>query len=145
VQRRIARGSSSADTIVAVFSRLASPFLVAPALGVLIATLFCLHRASGRAWLVGFGFGLAILGPWFLELLGVLPPTMRFTDGEILLNPSGSHVVPEVLLPMLAVYVAVTLAVAMKMARSLTWVHHGSQRQLQLQAWQLRQLVPETR
>jgi serine/threonine-protein kinase len=88
--------------LVVVFSRLVSPFLVAPTLGVTIAILFALHRASGRVLLVGVGFLVAILAPWFLEILGVLSPTMRAT------------------------------------------AHHATQTRLQLQAWQLRQLVPET-
>jgi serine/threonine protein kinase len=132
-------------TMVAVFSRLVSPFLVAPAMGIMIATLFALHRASGPAIFLGLGFGLAILGPWFLELLGVLSPTMRFTASELVLDPTGSHLQPEVLLPMLGLYVSATLAVGIAMSRSLATAQHASQRHLQLQAWQLRQLVPETR
>ncbi len=131
--------------IVALFAMLVSPFLVAPAIGGLMATLFALHRASGKSVLVGLGFTFAILGPWILELTGVVSPSLRFTATELVIDPAGSHIVPEVLLPMLGVYVIATMAVAIAMSRSLATVHHESQRQLQMQAWQLRQLVPETR
>ncbi len=131
--------------VVAVFSRLCSPFLVAPALGIVIATLFALHRASGRVIYVGVGFTLAILGPWFLELAGVMSPTIRFSDTEMILDPSDSFVRSDVLLPMFGLYVIATITVSILMARSLANVHHDSQRRLQLQAWQLRQLVPEPR
>ncbi len=131
--------------LVAIFSRLVTPFLVAPALGMVVAALFALHRASGRALYVGAGFALAILGPWFLELAGVLSPTMRWTATELVLDPSGSHVRPEVLMPMLGLYVVATMIVTITISRSLATVHHDSQRRLELQAWQLRQLVPETK
>nr|MBA2541409.1 hypothetical protein [Deltaproteobacteria bacterium] len=126
-----------------VFSRLVSPFLVAPALGIMIATLFSLHRASGPARYVGIGFTLAILTPWVLELVGVLSPTMWVTDRELVIDPSGSHVKAEILFPMFAAYVIATMTVAIVIARSLAKAHHVTQRRLQVQAWQLRQLVPE--
>ncbi len=131
--------------MVAVFSRLITPFLVAPTLGMVVATMFAAHRTTGRVIHVGVGFGLAILGPWFLELAGVLSPTMRWTATELVLDPAGSHVRPEVLMPMLLLYVIATMAITVAMARSLATMHHQSQRRLQLQAWQLRQLVPETK
>ena len=48
-------------------------------------------------------------------------------------------------MPMLGLYVVATMIVTISLSRSLATVHHDSQQRLELQAWQLRQLVPETK
>jgi uncharacterized membrane protein YhaH (DUF805 family) len=80
--------------------------------------------------------------PWGLELAGVLSPTYTFVDGTIVLSSQilTFRSVP-VQLAFLVLLLAL-LAVVAVLSRMMAQRQRDANRRVELQAWQLRQLVP---
>jgi hypothetical protein len=100
-------------------------------------------RLRGRAFTVVTGcLGLAV--PVFLQLAGIAPPTYAFEGGRMEIVAVMNDLRPvatQVTLFITSVALIVTLSVFFARVRdALT----DAQTKLQMQAWQLRQLVPET-
>lgn len=90
-------------------SFLFGPFMVVPALGATAAVLFAAHLRSFDRGLAIAAIALAVFGPWTLEVLGALPPSMVFQHGEI-------HLLPRLVdFPELSSLVVLTLATASSM------------------------------
>jgi serine/threonine-protein kinase len=131
--------------IVIAIARMYSPILVAPGIAaslamamVLTPPLSWLCSAAGQAVLM---IG-AVLGPLVLERLGVLASTMSVTSSGVWFHASGlgTRDGPTTIVAALyAVAVIGTACFAGGVLRASTRKAHHA---LQLQAWQLRQLVP---
>ena len=128
--------------IIGIVSRALSPLLVAPSLGVIIATLYAVHPRIGRAWRIWAAVSAAVMLPWVAEALGLLPPTTFVTAHGLELRLSAGTLDPGVITVALSQYTLVILAVATALSRALAANRVAMQHSLQLQAWQLRQLVP---
>jgi serine/threonine-protein kinase len=124
-------------------SRLVSPFVLAP-------TMICsyvvgvggLPQLIGRPWLV-MSFALsAFLLPFVLEAAGVFAPTWSFTGGHLeitsqLVHLSGRGAVAFLIGSNLVLLVGNSLFM-----RAQNLQRRDAQRQLEIQAWQLQQLLP---
>ena len=128
--------------LIAVFSRIATPFFVAPTLGVVIGMMYAMHVTSGRAWVLWVTMTAAVLGPFLLEVVGVVSATTFVVDGDVILRTAAAHLDGRIAFAATTTYVAVMLAMSIAMSRAQARNQRAAQRMVQVQAWQLRQLVP---
>ena len=90
------------------------------------------------------GMAVGTAGSGLLEFAGVLPATLTFGDEHIRVN-SGMLEIREVPLQFgLALYSLGMIVTAALVSRTLARADGEAQRRLHLQAWRLRQLVPQT-
>jgi len=131
--------------LLAVVSRMYTPFLIAPALAAISAmaitftpTRSKLTSAGGMVVLPW----LAVLGPFLLERFDVLSVTTTVDDRGVLLDAVAIAGDQTTTLAVAALYVLALIAAAAGMANGMRVRERAAKRHLQLQAWQLRQLVP---
>ncbi len=128
--------------IIFLLGRMVGPFVVAPALAATMLLIYATHPYATRLLLLwGVFLGAALL-PWVLELAGVLPSTQHVEGGLFTMTSSFLDLrpVPAQLLPI--GFTVVLLTVAGYHAYRLTRRNREAQVHLELQAWQLSQLVP---
>jgi len=126
----------------ALFAWMLSPVVVGPGPAVVTVTLMAAHRKLIRPWLLALLTVIATLSPWLLELAGVLPVRTTVHGGEIILHTQASALDPAGTLAALMVYIAALIHLAALMARLQDDERRRNRRAMQLQSWQLRQLVP---
>jgi hypothetical protein len=105
--------------------------------------MFAMSPKSGPGWALWAAMLGAVLVPWVLERAGALSPTMYVTDTHLVLLGNVDRLDGDVVTVGLAVYTALILAMAVAITRSISNNRRSTQRVLQIQAWQLRQLVPQ--
>ena len=127
--------------VIGLICRIVGPFIVAPTLATTTLMAYAAHPRFGRISIVGAILGAGFVVPWLLELVGVLTPTYQFVAGTIVLRSPviEFHALP-VQLGLLLLLVALFGVVAV-LCRTMAERQRESSRQLELQAWQLRQLV----
>jgi serine/threonine-protein kinase len=128
---------------VATTSTLFGPYVLVPTLATIGATL--LHMAPSRSHRVPVVVlnCLAIAVPAALQVAGVLPAQVAVDDGTIVIRPSmlSFPTVPTHVF-LLATSLSVVIVASAMLARFRNIVTRIETR-LHVQAWQLRQLVPE--
>ncbi len=133
--------------IVAVIAHVYSPVLIAPGLAaaVAIALAFTPRQSwlsSGKA--IAISLCIAILVPLGLEQLGWIQSTMRIDPtGGVHFTPPGIGDATTPVLVVSTLYIAGLIVGASLIADLLRARNRASHRALVMQAWQLRQLVPE--
>jgi len=119
----------------------ATPFFIAPSLGVVTAMSIATHPRVARAWVLITVVGCSVLSPLLLELTGVIPQS-TFVGGDTLtLHTAASELEHTTTMITLVLYVITLLSMAVILAKSLTSDRRTAQRIVQIQSWQLRQLV----
>ncbi|MFO0560661.1 MAG: serine/threonine-protein kinase [Polyangiales bacterium] len=132
--------STSAVAWMSVF---VSPFIVVPTLVATNAMMFTLFTGRAQRKLVVVASVLAVLAPVALELAGIVPPSFAFRDGALVLLPRAVNFsATPTLLFLLAVSVAVVLTPTLVTGRIRDQLS-DAEKKLFLQAWQLRQAVPD--
>jgi eukaryotic-like serine/threonine-protein kinase len=128
--------------LVALYARIFSPFLIAP--GVAGATLmaFAQHPRWGRVGVLWAAMTAAVLVPYLLERAGVLVTTMRFVGDTLVLRSPALLVHARATELGLSIYVPTMLFVCVFFARQNSRAQREAQRLLEIQKWQLRQLMP---
>ena len=128
-------------TSIAVFARLFSPFLIAPTVAALAIVLIVLD-ARLRWFLILALTALAALGPWLLEVTGVLSRTISTTPtGDIVLHTPLLYARQPDFEIVTAIGVLAMLAFGGLTARRVALTHRQALRSIELQSWHLRQLV----
>jgi serine/threonine-protein kinase len=130
--------------MVALISRMFTPFLIAPAVAAVIAMGIVLSQRLSRLVAAGAIVGLmsaAVLVPWFLELAGVMSQTTFVIDGGLILKAIGVSGPGAPTLVVAALYVVLLLTVACSLADAMRTRERAAKRHLLLQTWQLHQLV----
>jgi serine/threonine-protein kinase len=129
--------------LIGLIARMVGPFIIAPTLATTTLMAYAAHPRFGRMSVMAVILGAAVAVPWALELLGVLPPTYRFTDGgELIL---ASPIVRFSSLPVQLAFAALLvllLAIVGLLSRGLAKRQREATRTLELHAWHLRQVVP---
>ncbi len=132
--------STSAVAWMSVF---VSPFIVVPTLTATNAMLFTLFTDRAQRRLVVIASALAVLAPVVMELAGIVPRSFVFREGALVLLPRAVEFAPT---PTLAFLVLVGLAMVLTptvvTGRIRDQLSEAEQK-LFLQAWQLRQAVPD--
>ncbi len=130
----------------AVAARLFTPFLIAP-FGVAINVVAFAFHPSARSGRVFWTFALtsigAVLAVWLAEEVGLLSPTMYDVGGAIVLRTplDGFSTFPAIGALALSFTLATLSSAAL--ARSTAQFAHKARERVHVQAWQVRQLVPD--
>jgi eukaryotic-like serine/threonine-protein kinase len=127
--------------LIALVCRLVGPFVIAPTLVLTTLMAFAVHPSFGRMPVITGILTLGVAVPWLLEAAGVLAPTYRFDAGTIvLLSPAISFSAAPVQLAFALVLVLLG-AITAVLLRSMAVRQREAAKQIELQAWHLRQLV----
>jgi eukaryotic-like serine/threonine-protein kinase len=127
--------------LIALVCRLVGPFVIAPTLVLTTLMAFAVHPSFGRMSVVTCILTLGVAVPWLLEAAGVLAPTYRFEAGTIvLLSPAVTFSAAPVQLAFALVLVLLG-AITAVLLRSMAVRQRDAAKQIELQAWHLRQLV----
>jgi serine/threonine-protein kinase len=130
--------------LIAVWSRLLGPFMVAPGLAAGTIMAFALYPFVRMWWLWAVTCGAA-LAPWVLEVTGVISRTLSVANGDIVLRMPGVVARMPAIEIALVFYVLALVLITGLMARRLSGSQRAASRKLQVQAWHLKQLVPTSR
>ncbi|MDX2088135.1 MAG: serine/threonine-protein kinase [Kofleriaceae bacterium] len=128
--------------LIAMVCRMVGPFVIAPTLVFTTLIAYAAHPAFGSIRIVATILAAGVAIPWALEGLGVLSPTYRFTNGELILsspNVTFSAVPVQVAF---AILLVVLVAVVALLTRVMAMRQREATHKLELQAWHLRQIVP---
>jgi serine/threonine-protein kinase len=125
-----------------LYSWVATPFLVAPSLAVVTAMSIATHPRIAKPWVLVAVIATGVLAPLGLELAGLRGESTRFSGDTVTLHPLVSGLEHTTTMITFVLYVIVLIAMAVVLARSLTGDRRAAQRIVQVQAWQLRQLMP---
>ena len=135
-----------ANTIIVIaLARTFSPILIAPGIAASLAMAMVLTpRFSwlGSAGVIGAMMVAAVILPFVLELAGAISPTMAIEHGGVVFHAPGLGQDEKPILFVGALYSAALIAGASIAAAGLRASTRKAYHRLQLQAWQLRQLVP---
>jgi serine/threonine-protein kinase len=126
---------------VACVSVMFGPFVLVPmlALGNSVAYISAIGHRKGLVPLAGC---LAVIAPVVLRWLGLIPDNYAFRDGAWTILPSVFDIDALSTQVFLLVAVVGTVAPACLFVARLRKAYAEAEQKLQLQAWQLRQIVP---
>ncbi len=128
--------------LIAILSRMFTPFVVAPGLATATILAFAMHRQFGKLWVLATALTLGVLSSWFLELAGILPKTVAALDGALVVaSPAGDLRIPNFEVAH-AFYTVVLISTVGVLVRTLAKTQRDARRAAYLHAWHLRQLVP---
>jgi serine/threonine-protein kinase len=119
------------------------PFVVVPQAASVATLWITLHSQTRRErWSVVVMGMLSVAIPFLVEATGLFPPAYTFTDGNLTLMARALHFGPHTTVPMLF-YVGVTfVALPAFLLGRVRAALSAAERQLFVQAWHLRQLLP---
>ena len=125
-------------------SRLAGPFVLVPALlcGSLLSVT-AIPWVNDRRWSAIAFAVTATMAPLVLEWLGVLPSTSGVRDGAFVMTSSIFHTRGAIDFAALTVANLVFVVVVTVFAHAIIRDRRMAQRRLQMQAWHLRQMIPD--
>jgi hypothetical protein len=126
--------------LVGIVARLFSPFLMAPAMGAVSVMMFAVDPRT--RWVpLALLYLTAVLLPWAIEALGLLPRTMYQVGDDIALHSDlVNQRLPQALIGLVA-FTAALMAISGYIAARLAQAQRRAVRTVELQAWHLRQLV----
>jgi eukaryotic-like serine/threonine-protein kinase len=130
--------------LIALVSRICGPFFVAPTLVATTLMAYAAHPRFGRIFIVSAILAASIFVPWGLELIGVLQPTYQFMSGALVLT---SPVITFRAVPIqiaFALSLLALLGVVAVLSRMMAERQRNAARQLEIAAWHMRQLVPQS-
>ena len=125
-----------------LLSRVVTPFVFGTGPAVIMVMLLAPYRRLIATWLLALLAGMAVLLPWMLELVGVLPPTV-FIEGHslILQHSAADHLDRAGMFGSYILYVFLLLALGAILSRGEDDARQRERRTIQIQSWQLRQLI----
>ncbi|MCW5803265.1 MAG: serine/threonine protein kinase [Deltaproteobacteria bacterium] len=126
-----------------LFAWAVTPFLVAPSLGVITAMSLSTHPRLAKGWVIAAAVSASILLPVLLEAAGALPASTLVDDGLLILRTTATSLDRQTTTVALVLYVIAIVAMSVILGKSLTNDRRAAQRLVQIQTWQLRQLVPQ--
>lgn len=131
--------------LIGLVCRMVGPFIIAPTLVTTTLIGYAAHPRFGRITIIAAILASAVAIPWALELAGVLSPTYEFVNGTIVLHSSVIVFRSAPVQVAFAVLLVALLAVVAVLSRMMAQRQRRAARRFELQAWQLRQLVPDLR
>ncbi len=126
----------------ALFGWMVSPIVIGPGPAVIMVSLLAAHRRLIQPWILALLTSVATLLPWLLELAGVFGSRMSVSGNSIVLGTAATKLDPSATLAGLFIYIVALIHLAALIARLSDDDRRKVRRGMQLQSWQLRQLVP---
>ena len=128
----------------ALFGWIVSPVVLGPGPAILMITLLVAYRNMVRPWLLAGLAVAATVTPWIITLAkGALPISTSGTD--LILHTAATHLDSTATFVGLAVYMVALVVLATLLSISKEDEQREVRKTLQVQSWQLRQLVPRPR
>ncbi|MCX5741463.1 MAG: hypothetical protein NT062_03075, partial [Proteobacteria bacterium] len=131
--------------MVAMVARMYSPFILAPGMAALAGVVMMgssMFRSRALMMATIASLSLAVVGPYVLEAAGAIAPTMTLLGDRLVIGNLAVELPPISTGLGLVGFVVGLIGVA----TILSWVigtrDADARRLLQIQAWQLRQLIP---
>ena len=125
-----------------LFSWLVTPVAFGPGPVVVLVMLLAQHRIFTRAvWLAVLGLG-AILSPWLLAAFDLAPAPVSTFGRTIVLDTNAGRLADGATITGLLVYFVSAVLIAALLAKLQDDDRRSVRRAMQLQSWQLRQIVP---
>jgi serine/threonine-protein kinase len=128
--------------LFALFSWILTPMAIGPGPAIIMVTLLAAHRQMIPPWLCALLSVLATLSPLLLEAVGLTAARVSVIGGDIVLHTTATQLDPSATIVGFAMYIAVVIHLAALMGRLQDDDRRVVRRTMQLQSWQLRQLVP---
>ncbi len=128
--------------VLAVLAHEMTPLLVAPSVAIITSGLLAASPRLRPVWLLYLMTVAPILALWGLELIGWLPRTIEVVGDSLVMHAATTRIEASAGLLGLALWVIAGPAIAIALTHWIKRDRARLQRTLQLQAWQLRQLVP---
>ncbi len=128
--------------MIALLSRIVSPFLIGAGPATVIVMLLANHRRLINTWLLAGLTVLATLAPWLLELAGVLSRHAFIEGDSFIFRTTAGKLDAMGALFGLVLYIVALIGMATLLARIQDTERRGVRRNLQIQAWQLKALMP---
>lgn len=139
-----ATGSLIVSTItLIVLSRLLGPLVLIPGMAGANALSFTQHTTGRRRIAYVSIASMAVVVPLLLELSGAWSPSYAFTDAGMLVVPHLASLPATATLSLLVLASVTTVVLPALLMRQVRDSVEQSREQLAVQAWQLRQLVPD--
>jgi len=112
--------------------------------GVITAMSLATHPRVAHGWFLALCVCTAVLLPLGLEWLDVLPQSTFASGNTLTLHTNAGNGLEQSTTTLaLTLYVISMLSMAVFLTKFLTRDRRAAQRMVQIQAWQLRQLVPQ--
>lgn len=122
------------------------PFVLVPQAAAVITLWIALQSRTRRErWAVVALGVLTVAAPYALALVGIYPPAYVFENGNLTLMAQAVHLAPHTTLPVLIYASSTFVALPAIFLGGVRDALSAAERQLFLQAWHLRQLLPEQR
>jgi len=128
--------------LISLLAWIINPFLIGAGPGTIMVMVLATHQRLIKTWLLAVLAAIATLAPWVLEQVGVLATRSFAEGGRFVLHTAAGELHPLAALIGLATYVIAMFAAALFVGRAQDNERRGERRSLQIQAWQLRELVP---
>jgi serine/threonine-protein kinase len=127
--------------MLVLFSQLVGPFTASPGLAVIFAMTMATHVRVIRAPALAAAICVAVLLPWLLGAVGAMAPMTAIEGDALVFHTSADQLVHGVAMAGLIAYVLLLVGMAVWLTRIATAHRRSAQRSVQIQSWQLRQLV----
>ena len=128
--------------IFALFAWMVSPVVIGPGPAIIMVTLLAAHRRLIRPWLLALLTVMAMLVPWGIEALEWSATRTSVVGSDLVLHTAAEKLDPMAMMVALVVYLVALVNLAALLSRLQDDDRRRARRTLQLQSWQLRQLVP---
>lgn len=139
-----ATGSLIISTVtLIILSRLLGPLVLIPGLAGANAVAFTQHASGLRRIAYVSISAMAVVVPLLLEVSGVWPASYEFTEAGMLIVPHFASLPTLATLLLLALASVTTIVLPALLMREARDSVEESREQLAVQAWQMRQLVPD--
>jgi serine/threonine-protein kinase len=128
---------------MAVFSWEVSPVLLGVGPATVMVMLMAHHPRLIPPRLLAALAVLATLSPWLLEAAGARSAVVSTHGGDYVLHTGAAALDPSATIVATVLYFLSVVGLALFLSRSQEKERSDARRKLQIQAWQLRQLVPD--
>jgi hypothetical protein len=128
--------------VFALFAWMVSPVILGPGPGVVMVMLMATHRSLVRTPILAALTALAIISPWVLAQFNLAPPVASVDGAAIHLHTAAGVLGNAPTLVALGLYLLALIGLAALLGHLQEDDRRNVRRAMQLQSWQLRQLVP---
>jgi serine/threonine-protein kinase len=126
----------------ALLGWMVSPIVIGPGPAIIMVTLMAAHRRLIPTWVLAILTVAATLAPWILEIAGLTETRTDVSGNVLMLRTAAEHLDRSATLAGLFMYIVALTHLAALLSRLQDDDRRRVRRAMQLQSWQLRQLVP---
>jgi serine/threonine-protein kinase len=126
--------------LIGLVCRIVGPFIIAPTLVLTTLMAYAVHPRFGRMGVIAGILTAGVAVPWLLEAVGVLSPTYRFENGELILSSPAVAFSSAPVQLAFAILLVLLAAVVAVLLRSMASRQREATQQIELQSWHLREL-----